>query len=67
MSVAAFGITEEEKVEIEEAMKARHIHKMPEFLRMAVFAWIRQNRPGGHRRAASTPEGDTGGAGGSAP
>ena len=45
----SFKADDEEQKEIEAYMKARHSKSLPELARLAFFAYMRQNKPGGHR------------------
>jgi hypothetical protein len=49
----SFGASDEEVAEIDAYCAARHLRDVPEFARMAVFAYMRQNRPGAHRAVKS--------------
>jgi hypothetical protein len=54
--MVAFKANDEESAEIEAYAKGRHFRDIPSFARFAIFAYIRQNRPGGHRREKGTEE-----------
>lgn len=56
--MVAFKADTDEEREIVAYCNARHFHSLPDFARMAVFAYIRQNRPGGHRRQSCAEDGD---------
>lgn len=45
----SFGASAAEVAEIDAYCEARHLRSVPEFARMAVFAYMRHNRPGAHR------------------
>ena len=47
--IVAFKANDEESGEIEAYAKARHFRDIPSFARFAIFAYMRQNKPGGHR------------------
>jgi len=47
--MVAFKANDEEATEIDTYSKARHFRTLPDFARFAVFAYMRQNKPGGHR------------------
>lgn len=55
--MVAFSVSEAEKAEIDAYCSARHFKNVPDFARVAIFAYIRQNRPGGHRKGEDTAEG----------
>jgi hypothetical protein len=49
MKMVAFRANDAEETEIAEYMEAKHLRSLPELSRSALFAYIRQNKPGGHR------------------
>ena len=53
----SFKADPDETAEIEAYRKVRHFKDNPTFLRFAVFAYIRQNKPGGHRTVNDTSDG----------
>lgn len=56
--IVAFKADDDEQAEIEAYMKARHSKSLPELARLAFFAYMRQNKPGGHRTTNSSSNGD---------
>jgi hypothetical protein len=56
--MVAFKADDAEAVEIDAYCKARHFHSLPEFARVAIFAYIRQNKPGSHRPKKHTAQAD---------
>ena len=56
--MVAFKADDAEAGEISEYMKARHLRSLPELSRSALFAYMRQNRPGGHRSANHKAKGE---------
>ncbi len=52
----SFKADNSEETEILAYCKARHFKDVPAFLRFSVFAYIRQNKPGGHRTSNHTSE-----------
>jgi hypothetical protein len=46
--IVAFKADDEEEAIINEYMKARHLRSLPELSRTAIFAYMRQSRPGHH-------------------
>lgn len=52
--MVAFSVSEQEKAELDAYCEARHFKHTPDFARMAVFAYIRQNKPGGHKPRGKT-------------
>jgi len=59
----SFKADDAETGEILAYAKARHFKNVPDFIRFAVFAYIRQNQPGGHRRHAGMESGNGSGRG----
>ncbi|GEM_PF-6454968 len=64
MSMMAFKADIDEETEIDTYRKARHFKDRPSFLRFAVFAYIRQNKPGGHRTVNNVKSNNEAGRGG---
>lgn len=56
--IVSFKADDSEQAEIEAYMKARHSKSLPELARIAFFAYMRQNKPGGHR-TGNTPSNGT--------
>jgi hypothetical protein len=52
----SFGASDEEIAELDAYCRARHFHNLPEFARVAIFAYMRRNRPGA-RRSIKHPSG----------
>jgi hypothetical protein len=50
----AFKADDDEEAEIVAYMKARHIKSTSSFARMAIFAYMRQNKPGNRRAPVDT-------------
>lgn len=47
----SFGASDEEIAELDAYCRARHFHNLPEFARVAIFAYMRRSKPGAHRTA----------------
>ena len=56
--IVAFKADDEEADEIMCYLRSRHLKSLPEFARMAVFAYMRQNRPGSHRTGLNAEKGN---------
>ena len=52
----SFKADDSEESEISAYCKSRHFKNLPDFLRFAVFAYIRQNKPGRHDMGKDTLE-----------
>ena len=65
--IVAFKADDEEAAEIDAYCKDRHFKNIADFARFAIFAYIRQNKAGSHRKHPSTTLEDSSGAGCSAP
>ncbi len=50
MKMVAFGVTEEEKLSLEAAARAKHFKDVPALARYGIFVWLGMNKPGSHRR-----------------